>query len=230
MHINPDYFVYGGGVCFLLGVIFLLFFLFNRGNRIIKRISGKEKKSSRKAHALRRLLFLIVWIAVFGMVMFYGFFMRTYYRFTLEEPVAEIRIQTSDSLQTNTLVLTQFISPDSQITQQFLIKGDQWTLEGDILKWDNWLNFVGLHTRYRLTRVRGRYLSATEELAEKPTVYPLVEDEPHPFWAYLYEFGHKLPFVSTVYGNAVFQSSADNKVYQVFVSTSGFVVREKTKK
>ena len=229
MNITPEYLVYGGAACVLFGFIILLFFLLNRVKRIFTALSGSGEQSKKKQHTLGRFLLLIIWIAVFGMVMFYGFFVRTYHQFTLEEPVAELRVLSSDSLQVHTIVLTQFISPDSAITRQFLIKGDQWTVEGDILKWDNWLNFLGLHTQYRLSRLRGRYLSAADEASRKPTVHALVEEEKHPFWQYLYKYGQKLPFVSTVYGNAVFQAPGKNKTYQVLVSTSGFVVREKAR-
>ena len=100
-------------------------------------------------------------------------------------------------------------------------------IEGDILKWDNWLNFLGLHTRYRLTRLRGRYMTTEAEIEQARTIHSLVDDENDPFWRYLYRYGPQLPFVSTVYGNAAYQASGENKHYLIFVGTSGFVVREK---
>jgi hypothetical protein len=99
-------------------------------------------------------------------------------------------------------------------------------IEGDILKWDNWLNFLGLRTRYRLTRLQGRYIRTQEELQEPRSVYSLTDEESHPSWKYLYQLGHRLPLVSTVYGSAVFQLSGDKKRYTVYVGTSGFTVRE----
>jgi hypothetical protein len=107
-----------------------------------------------------------------------------------------------------------------------LVRGDQWMIEGDILKWDHWLNFLGLKTRYRLTRLRGRYLETEMEIRHRPTVYSLVKEENHPLWRYLYLYGHQLPFVSTVYGNAAFQTSTENKRYFLYAGTSGFLVRE----
>jgi len=100
-------------------------------------------------------------------------------------------------------------------------------LEGDILKWDNWLNFLGLHTRYRLTRLRGRYIQVEDEKKKETTLFSLVGDENHPLWRYLYKQSYRLPFVSTVYGNASYQASGKDKHFSIYVSTSGFVVREK---
>jgi len=128
--------------------------------------------------------------------------------------------------QTSRVTLTQLISPDSQTVHQFLIRGDQWMLEGDILKWDSWMNFFGWKTRYRLTRIRGRYIHTEDEIRQPPTIYSLVEREDDPLWRSLYELGPKLPFVDTVYGNAVFQTSNAKKVFLVQVSTSGFTARE----
>jgi len=77
-----------------------------------------------------------------------------------------------------------------------------------------------------LTRLRGRYLEAKDEISKKATVYPLIENEDHPLWRYLYKFGHKSPLVSTVYGNSVFQTSGEDNRFLVYVGTSGFIVRQ----
>jgi len=62
-------------------------------------------------------------------------------------------------------------------------------IEGEILKWQNWLNFLGLSTRYRLTRLRGRYLNVEAEINKPRSVYSLVAQENNPLWRHLYQFG-----------------------------------------
>ena len=104
------------------------------------------------------------------MVLFAGFFFRAYQVFTLEEPVAEVIIHPSVEPDTNQVTLVQYTPDATEIRRQFLIKGNQWMLEGDILKWGNWLNFLGLHTRYRLTRLRGRYIQTEDELQKPRTI------------------------------------------------------------
>ena len=170
---------------------------------------------------------IFLWTAVFGMVLFAGFFFRAYHAFTYEKPVAEIIIRPVDEPETSQITLIQFSEDDSEISRQFLITGDQWMLEGDIIKWDNWLNFLGLHTRYRLTRLRGRYIQTEAEKQKSRTIYPLVENENHPYWRYLYHYGYKFPLISTVYGSAAFQATGKENRFLVFVSTSGFVIRKK---
>ena len=156
--------------------------------------------------------------------LFFGFFLRSYHAFTHERPVAEILTEPSGVEKTSLVSLAQF---DSRTSRQFLIRGDQWMIEGDILKWDDWLRFLGLETRYRLTRLRGRYVSTEEETRQRPTVYSLVKDEHHPLWKFLYKYGPRLPFVSTVYGGAAFQVAGGPRRYLLYVGPSGFVVREK---
>ena len=58
------------------------------------------------------------------------------------------------------------------------------------------------------------------------TVHPLVENEDNPLWKYLYKYGPRLPMVSTVYGNAVFQLSGKDGIFRVYVGTSGFIARK----
>ena len=57
-------------------------------------------------------------------------------------------------------------------------------IEGDIIKWKNWLNFLGLHTRYRLTRLQGRYSSVEAEVHQPHTIHSLSEREGDPLVAF----------------------------------------------
>lgn len=176
--------------------------------------------------SVRSLALILLLTALFGMLLFAGFFVRAYRAFTREEPVAEIVIKRPDMGGLSSITIVQEDPGGGSTVREFDVAGDQWVLEGDILKWRNWLNFMGLHTRYRLTRLRSRYLRSSDEMAKPSTVHALVKDEDHPLWKYLYKFGPRLPLVSTVYGSAVFQSSDEEAVFRVYVSTSGFVARK----
>lgn len=224
--INPDYLLYGGAIGIFLGLFFFILFIFKRVRWFFRLLSRKRTASPKILSSLRNLLLVLFWTAFFGMSLFLGFFLRSYHAFNYEKPVAEIKIHPFEEDKLSQITLTQINPQQGKTTQQYFLRGDQWMLEGDIVKWDPWLNFLGLHTRYRLTRLRGRYMRTEEEVQEKKTIYSLVEQEDHPLWQYLYEYGHRFPFVSTVYGNAVFQVSNDERNYLIYVGTSGFVVRE----
>jgi hypothetical protein len=224
--LDPDYLMYGGAIGILLGLLFFIYFLYRRIRWIILVLRRRGTASPGLLSSLRNLILIVLWTSVFGMALFLGFFLRSYYAFTYEEPVAEVDIQSSDAPHVSRITVRQFHPEGSQSSRHFLIKGDQWVIEGDILKWEHWLNFLGLHTRYRLTRLTGRYVATAAEMNEPRTAYSLTEDEDHPFWRYLYQYGHQLPFVNTVYGNAVFQAVGGDNRYVIYVGTSGFVVRQ----
>jgi len=222
--IDPTYLAYAGLVGVFLGLVFLLLFLYHRIRWILRVLSRKKTVSPGLISSFGRLIAILLWTSLFGMTLFFGFFLRSYHAFTHERPVAEISSEPLGDAKTSRITVFRFDPPSSR---HFLIRGDQWMIEGDILKWDDWLNFLGLETRYRLTRLRGRFSSTEEESREKATIYSLVRDEAHPLWRLLYEQGPRLPLVSTVYGGAVFQIAGGPRRYLLYVTPGGFVVREK---
>lgn len=217
-----------GAIGFLLGIFFLFLFFMRRISRTSRRLSGKKEMSPGIYTSFRNLLLIFLWIIVSISILFIGFFLRSYHSFTLEKPVAEVYIQSTDTPNTILLSLSLFSENGSESEPEaFSLKGDQWVLEGDILKWNPWLNFLGMQTRYRFTRIRGRYLSTEDEKNRPGSVYSLVSDESNPFWRYMYRYGSRMPFVSSAYGNAVFQDSAIGKRFLISVTASGFIAREK---
>jgi len=226
--LNPDYLLYGGAAGLFVGFLAIIYFAYRRIRWIIRLFSREKRTSPKLLSSLVKLLMVLVWTSCFGMLLFLGAFLRAYHAFTLENPVAVIRTENLNWGKTNPAGLVHLTLIRSQNTRHLFIDGDQWMLEGDILKWQNWLNFLGLSTRYRLTRLRGRYLNTEAELNMPRSIHSLVDQESNPLWRHLYQFGQRLPFVSTVYGNASFQNLNENKTYTVFVGTSGYIVREKT--
>jgi hypothetical protein len=223
---TAEFFVTLGFIGVLLGILATIFVLYRRIRWLLRTIRGKKVTSPKLLKGIRNLVLLLLWISFFSVLLFAGFFARAYHAFTWEKPIAEVSIEPVGPSQTSRVTLIQMISPDSQIVHQFLIRGDQWMLEGDILKWHSWVNFFGWHTRYRLTRIRGRFIDTRDEIQQPPTIFSLVEREDDPLWRLLYDVGPELPFVDTVYGNAVFQTSDTAKRFLIQVSTSGFTARE----
>ena len=223
---KADFVILAGAAGFLLGLMLLLIFLYRRILFVARKLGGKPASVPKPLESLRNLLLIFLWTSVFGMLLFAGFFFRAYRAFTLEEPVAEIIIEHREKGGLSSITIIQDEQGGKPKARRFDIAGDQWVLEGDILKWRSWLNFLGLHTRYRLTRLRSRYLQTSDEMTRPSTVHPLVENENNPLWKYLYKYGPRLPMVSTVYGNAVFQLSGEDGIFRVYVGTSGFIARK----
>ncbi len=208
----------------MLGFLFLTLFVYRRVRWIVGVLGRRKAGSPGLLASLRNLIFILLWASTFGMLCFFGFFLSTYHAFTYEKPVAEVTVELLESPKTVRVILAELEPP---LKRQFLIRGDQWMVEGDILKWENWLQLVGLENRYRLTRLRGRYMEVEEEKREAPTIHALVERESHPLWALLYEYGHRLPFVNTAYGSAVFHTADKSKRFLIAIGPAGFVVRPK---
>jgi len=223
--------ILAGAAGFLIGFVLLLIFIYRRILFVARKLGRRPASVPKPLESLRNLLLIFLWISVFGMLLFAGFFFRAYRAFTLEEPVAEIIIEYQEKSGLSSITIIQDEPEGEPRTRRFDVAGDQWVLEGDILKWRNWLNFLGLHTRYRLTRLRSRYLQTSDEMTKPSTIHRLVENEDNPLWKYLYKYGPRLPMVSTVYGNAVFQLSGEDASFRVYVGTSGFIARKiKTKR
>jgi len=215
-----------------LGSLLLSIFIYRRLRWRLRRWIKTAQPPPGMISGLRNFILVLLLIATSGMILFIGLFFRTYHRFTYEVPVAEIVTRPLGNFGSSPITQVRFRSAGNGRDRYFFMHGDQWMIAGDIIKWKSWLNLLGLDTRYRLTRLQGRYLDIEAERSAPRTVFSLIDDprgpgERHPFWRFLYRSGQKLPLVDTIYGNATYQDLNDQGHYQVFVGTSGFLVRKK---
>ncbi|MDZ7265502.1 MAG: hypothetical protein ONB16_13025 [candidate division KSB1 bacterium] len=179
---------------------------------------------------MRSFQFLLTFCLIFigFLVIMYGIYLRSYIAFTRKELVAEVTCEPIGGAEYHMqMVLTRKQGPKANMPETFLITGDQWYIRGDILKWENWLNLLGLHTFYKLTRVGGFFNNPREEY--RASHYSLVPDEDNSTWRWLYENGYKLPFIVDVYGNSDYKYPALNKTFKVYVTTSGFSIETEAK-
>lgn len=210
----------------VMAILTFLGLIVNRLKRAFQRRRGRMIKFHSLTQNMFRFLAIFLWIAVSAAVLFLAAFIQSYKMFTKEQLVAEVRcLPLDDSSSSMRLEFTRVEAGQKHPPLEFRINGDQWALEGDILKWDNWLNFVGLHTMFKLTRVRGRFVNSEDEISQTPSVYSLVKLEEDSRWRWLYKYGHKLRFVSAVYGNTVYTFPSKENVYEIFVTTSGFIAK-----
>jgi hypothetical protein len=220
--------IYGALAILFVSLFMLIFFITNRVGLIIRRLRRKPTKRVGIIASTLKLLLILLLISASLALLFFGAFIRSYKAFTQRELAATIRCPTVSASE-DTMILeiaTPELSPANTI-HRYLLRGQQWTVEGHILKWDDWLNFIGLRTMYKLTRVRGRYLRADDEMHKPATVYSLVPNEDDPHWRWLYQYGPRLPFVQAVYGNTVFTFPSEAKTFDIYITISGFMVSEK---
>lgn len=218
--------IYSAFASLFMAIVTCFAMMVNRIRKGILRGRGRPALYFSLTRNLFRFMVVFLWIAVSAAVLFLAAFIQSYKSFTKEELIAEIRcVSLEDGSDTMVLDINKIEGGQKLSSQEFILNGDQWALEGDVLKWDDWLNFVGLHTMFKLTRVRGRFVNYEDEISQKPSVFSLVKSESNPKWRWLYKYGYKLRFVSAVYGNTVYTYPAKGKVYEVYVTTSGFIAR-----
>ena len=217
--------VYGVLVIFLL--IFIYFWGFMKGRGSVRQRFTPPPPPPKKSSfgCLIKLLFIAALTASILALLFYTALLKSYHVFTGKQLVAVVQCQPlRDRDYDFELKLIPVIGSTRQDATTFKLRGDQWALEGNILKWKEIVNFLGLKTMYQLTRVRGRFLSSQKEESEPSSVYSLADEERAQKWKWLYKYGYKLPFVTSAYGNTVYTYPTPNKELKVYVTTSGFMV------
>jgi hypothetical protein len=209
----------------LIGVAMLVLFITKRAHRLIYRLQRRPVRNVGIVVSTLRLLLILLLISVSIAVLFLGAFIQSYVSFTHRELARCTAVLGTKDMMTLELVMRE--SPTAASINRYRLRGQQWTIEGHILTWDDWLKFLGLRTMYKLTRVRGRYLRTGDEMNRPATVYSLVANEEDRCWRWLYEYGARLPFVQAVYGNTVFTFPSETKTFDIYVTTSGFMIIEK---
>jgi hypothetical protein len=202
-------------------------FIYKRGYRLICHLRRRPVARAGILTSMLRLLLILLTVATSASMLFLFAFIQSYTAFTHRQLAAMVHCSPVDGAKDEMLLwLVTFESPTVGYLIHHRLRGQEWAIEGHILKWDDWLNFLGLPTMYKLTRVRGRYLRAEDESSKPATAYSLVDNEDDPRWRWLYEYGAHLPFVTAVYGNTVFTLPSETKTFGIYVTTSGLTIEE----
>lgn len=109
----------------------------------------------------------------------------------------------------------------------FDLAGDQIYVDAHILKWKPVANLLGLHTAYELDRIGGRYADIGSELVNEKTVHSLKREKPAglDMFRLARETAIFAPLLDAEYGSGTFQRAARPAVYEVYVSTTGLLIR-----
>jgi hypothetical protein len=107
----------------------------------------------------------------------------------------------------------------------FDLRGDQLYVDARILKWKPIVNIVGLHTAYELDRIGGRYADLRAERDSSRTVFSLAEDKPVDMFRLRERWAFLGPIVDAEYGSGTFHAVDRPARLDVYVSTSGLLIR-----
>jgi hypothetical protein len=167
----------------------------------------------------------ILMIAIAISLLWLTFLVQSYLGLTGEIKVAQIRAATFANAPHQMTVELILYDDNGNIASDnhYLMQGDEWMVQGDIVKFPTWANILGLHTGYKLTRFEGRYDSIAMERSAPHFAMELNGGDDgffqavntHPTW-----YGW---LAEASYGNAVFQGAGN---YNVFATQDALIARK----
>ena len=172
---------------------------------------------------LRRVVIGLVLVAIGSLCLGLRLALRGCEEFSRETLIAEIVCAPASSGMFE-LRYAAVIDGKPNVPQVFTLRGDQWTISGGIVKWHPWLTALGVPSYHKPTRLNGRFALARQERASPPSLVELNGGE-DVFWDWLYRLDPWLPFVEAAYGSAAFAPADPSRRFQVFVTSSGYLIK-----
>ena len=151
-----------------------------------------------------------------------GVGMSGYRALTREEVAARIVVRPAGPQR---FAATFIVSDRPEMTYE--LAGDGIYVDAHILKWKPMANVLGLHTAYELDRVGGRYDDIARERSANRTLYSLVQDRPVDLFGLRRRYGFLAPLLDAEYGSGTFVPVRRRAEFEVRVSTTGLLIREK---
>jgi hypothetical protein len=196
-----------------------------------RHLSEEEKEYYRRTGNVPRRRFKvwrglsgILLLAVAISLLWVTFLVQSYLGLTGEIKVAHIRATQIANVPHQMSVEVMLYDQNGHVTSDntYLIQGNEWMVQGDIIKFPAWLNVVGLHAGYKLTRLEGRYDDISLENTARHTAVPLNGGDDNFFQTTYIHKQWFAPFVDAAYGNAVFQTAGS---FNVFATQDALIAR-----
>jgi hypothetical protein len=112
-----------------------------------------------------------------------------------------------------------------ELTEDYKVYGDRVEVGGEIIKWNDWLNLLGLDTIYKISRLKGNYSDTELEREAERSVYDL-NGGVDSIWKTLQKNEESFSFlVDSVYSSAGMKFVEDKDVkWGVYVTTDGILI------
>lgn len=203
-----------------------------RGHEIPSRIKfaedlderGNPRRRYRRRLRWGRGLSGILLIAVAISLLWLTFLIQTYLGLTGEIKVAQIRA-TALTNAPHEMRVELILYDDNGHTASdntYRVTGDEWMLQGDIVKFPTWANVIGLHSGYKLTRFEGRYDDINMERSSPHFAIALNGGDDNFFKTAYTQRSWFSWFAEASYGNAVFQGPG---TYNVFATQDALIAQ-----
>lgn len=148
--------------------------------------------------------------------------LRSFQAFTTRTLVAEVRCRPVGP-QEFEISLVQHRDGRPQPPETYRLRGDQWMISGGVVKWHPWLTALGLPSYQKPTRLSGRFVRLTDELAAAPSAVDLNGGEDR-LWEWFVAMDRYLPFVETSYGSAAFAEADPAAAFSVYATPFGYLI------
>ena len=157
------------------------------------------------------------------------FLVQSYLGYSADIKVAEIKAHTfQNQPHQMTVELILYDQKGHQTSDQYYaVMGDEWMLQADFIKFPTWMNILGFHAGYKLTRLEGIYQDPDLERNSKHTVVELNGGEDNFFQTMQSQRQWFSPFVDAYYGNAVFEPG-NSGGFDVYASQTGLYAKQVT--
>jgi len=151
-----------------------------------------------------------------------GIGLRGYRALTREETAARVDVNPIGAQR----FVVNFEFPDGRRTQ-YTLAGDELYVDAHVLKWKWVANWFGLHTHYELDRVAGRYGDLDDERSRPRTIQSLAPERRIDLFRLVRSHAQFAPLVDAEYGSASFVPADRPVSYDLRVSTTGLLFRER---
>lgn len=115
--------------------------------------------------------------------------------------------------------------PDGR-KSNFIINGDEVSIEAHIIKWQPWANLFGLHTAFELDRISGRYRDIEQEKSAERSIYSLNTDKSVKLFNLRQRYTFLTILLDAKYGSASFIPVTQTAELELRVSSTGLLFRE----
>ncbi|HEY7359059.1 MAG TPA: hypothetical protein VH590_21390 [Ktedonobacterales bacterium] len=183
---------------------------------------GERRRRFRWGRASSGSVLLLIAISL----LYLAILLQTYFGLTSEILVARVRATSLANVPNYMSVEITLYDQHGNITHQETdgVCGNEWELQGDIVRFPNWANLLGLHTGYKLTRLEGRYDDPNQESTWFHSVIALNGGDDNFFKTIQNQGGWLHPIVEASFGNAIILP-ADGNSYGVYISQTGLTTK-----
>jgi len=177
-----------------------------------------KKRTDAKGFLISLLIFLIT--VGFGLAFTaIALFVYTFARFSHEEKIGYVFAEAHG----DTIAMTFFNAKEDK-SHFFKLTGDQWMIEGYIVRWKTSLRWLGAESYYCITRFEGRDVEGSGSDAVYSNRYQIANETG--FWRFMLKNWKKIPFIDAAYGTAAFQYPSQDP-YDIYINDTGFIIKKK---